>query len=149
MYESTLFKFLVYTIGGSIITFLFGGWNQSLTVLASFVAVDYVTGIAAAYYEGKKYPDDKNKGLNSNRGYWGIFKKSLMFMVIALLYQVDKLLGLNGHLSLMVGATWFYLGNELLSVTENLSRLDVPLPSQIKTAITAMKSKSEDKTNQK
>ena len=72
-----------------------------------------------------------------------------MFIVIALLFQVDKLLGLNGHLSLMVGGVWFYLGNELISVAENLARLDVPLPSQIKTAITAMKSKGEDKSNQK
>lgn len=149
MYESTLFKFLTYTVGGSIITFLFGGWNQSLTALAIFVVVDYVTGIAAAYYEGRKNPYDKTKGLNSNKGFWGIFKKFLMFIVIALLFQVDKLLGLNGHLSLMVGATWFYLGNELISVAENLARLDVPLPAQIKTAITALKSKGEDKSNQK
>ena len=53
----------------------FGGWNQSLTALAIFVVVDYVTGIAA-YYEGRKNPGDNTKGLNSNKGFWGIFKNS-------------------------------------------------------------------------
>lgn len=145
VYESTLFKFLTYTLGGSVVTFLFGGWNQALTVLSVFVVFDYLTGLAASYYEGRKNPDDVTKGWNSNKGFWGIFKKVLMFSVIALLYQVEKLLGLDGAFSLMAGATFFYIGNELLSLLENYGRLDLPMPPQMKTAITALKSKSEDK----
>lgn len=145
MYESTLFKFLTYTLGGSVVTFLFGGWSQPLTVLATMVVFDYFTGLAASYYEGRKKTEDKSKGWNSNKGFWGIFKKVLMFSVIALLYQVDKLLGLNGTLSLMTGAIFFYISNELLSLIENYGRLDLPMPEQMKTAISELKNKSDRK----
>ncbi|MGM1044912.1 MAG: phage holin family protein [Bacillota bacterium] len=145
MYESALYKFLVYTIGGSAITFLFGGWNQALTVLLTLVALDFLTGLAASYYEGRKNPNDQAKGWNSNKGYWGIFKKVLMFSVIAVLFQIDKLLGLSGNLSLMAGATYFYIMNEVISLVENYGRLELPMPSQMKTAITALKSKSDTK----
>ncbi|MFB4327342.1 holin family protein [Paenibacillus sp. CR_12] len=145
MYDSTLFKFLTYTLGGSVVTFLFGGWSQSLTVLATMVVFDYFTGLAASYYEGRKKTEDKSKGWNSNKGFWGIFKKVLMFSVIALLYQVDKLLGLNGMLSLMTGAIFFYISNELLSLIENYGRLDLPMPEQMKTAISELKNKSDRK----
>lgn len=143
MYDSTLFKFLTYTLGGSVVTFLFGGWSQPLTVLATMVVFDYFTGLAASYYEGRKKTEDKSKGWNSNKGFWGIFKKVLMFSVIALLYQVDKLLGLNGTLSLMTGAIFFYISNELLSLIENYGRLDLPMPEQMKTAISELKNKSD------
>ncbi|MGG3504990.1 phage holin family protein [Paenibacillus lautus] len=144
MYESTLLKLFYYTFGGSIITFLFGGWSQPLNVLATLVTFDYVTGLAASYYEGRKNVEDTSKGWNSNKGYWGILKKILMFSVIALLYQIDKLLGLNGNLSLMTGAIFFYIGNELISLLENYGRLDLPMPPQMKNAITALKNQDSD-----
>ncbi|GAB6930067.1 phage holin family protein [Paenibacillus sp. JCM 10914] len=144
MYESTLYKLLFYTIGGSVITFLFGSWSQPLNVLATLVTLDYVTGLAASYYEGRKNVEDTSKGWNSNKGYWGIIKKILMFSVIALLFQIDKLLGLDGSLSLMTGAIFFYIGNELISLMENYGRLDLPMPPQMKNAITALKSKASD-----
>ena len=59
---------------------------------------------------------------------FGDLQKVLMFSVIALLYQLDKLLGLDGAFSLMAGATFFYIGNELLSLLENYGRLDLPMP---------------------
>lgn len=149
MYESAFLKFLTYFLGGTVLTFLFGGWSQALTVLATLVVFDYATGIAAAFYEGRKNPNDKSKGLNSNKGFWGIFKKIIMFSVISVLFQIDKLLGLNGNLSLMTGATYFYIGNELISLIENYGRLNLPMPSQMKTAITALKNKSEEKSDQK
>ncbi|WP_431785766.1 phage holin family protein [Paenibacillus lactis] len=149
VYESTLFKFLTYTVGGSIITFLFGGWSQSLTILSLFVVFDYLTGLAASYYEGRKNPDDATKGWNSNKGFWGIFKKVLMFSVIALLYQVDKMMGMDASIGFMTAGIFFYISNELLSIIENYGRLGLPLPDQLKTAVTALKGKSGDRSNQK
>ncbi|WP_440110405.1 phage holin family protein [Paenibacillus sp. QZ-Y1] len=123
-------------------TYMFGGWNDGLVLLAVLCMFDYLTGIAAAAYEGVKYPNDKTKGLNSNRGYWGIFKKFLMFMVVATLYRIDILLGLEGALSFMMGGLFFYIGNELISLTENLGRLDVAMPKQLRQAISALQVKS-------
>ncbi|RPK28775.1 hypothetical protein EDO6_04302 [Paenibacillus xylanexedens] len=73
-----------------------------------------------------------------------------MFTVIAVLFRIDTLLGLNGTLSLAVGATYFYLMNEFISLLENYGRLDLPLPEQVKKAVSILKEKSgqEDKTKE-
>jgi phage-related holin len=49
---------------------------------------------------------------------------------------MDLLLGSD---VLMVGAIYFYLANELISVTENYGRLGLPLPDQIKRIIAVLK----------
>ncbi|WP_145413286.1 holin family protein [Paenibacillus xylanexedens] len=135
-------KFLL----GSLVTigaYMFGGWSEGLMTLAILCAIDYITGMAASVYEGKKYPNDPTKGLSSNKGFWGIFKKFLMFVVIAILYRIDSLLGLNGTLGFMLGGLFFYIGNELISLIENLVRLDVALPKQLKQAVAVFQQKSD------
>lgn len=136
----------VYLIGtyiGIIITYFFGGWTEALQFLMFLVIVDFFTGIYAAFLEGKKYPSDPTKGINSSKGYWGIFKKVLMFVVIAILHRLDSLLGIaDGNLSLMVGGIYFYLVNEIVSLLENLARAGVPIPDQLKAGIAALKSKA-------
>lgn len=149
VYESTLFKFLTYTVGGSIVTFLFGGWSDSLTILFTLMVCDYISGWSAAVYEGKKYPNDNTKGLNSRKGTLGVTRKAYIFMIIAVLYQIDKLLGLEGNLSLMNGASIFYIGNELISLLENYGRMNLPLPPQVKDAIAALKGKTETQKKDK
>ncbi|USB34353.1 phage holin family protein [Paenibacillus sp. YPG26] len=130
---------------GVITTYAFGGWNEALALLAILVVFDWFTGVCASLREGYKNPSDKTKGLNSNKGFLGIFKKFLMFTVIAILYRIDSLLGLSGTLSLAVGATYFYISNELISLVENYGRLDLPMPEQFKRAIGVLKTKSEFK----
>ncbi|WP_019687778.1 phage holin family protein [Paenibacillus polymyxa] len=137
-------KFLFYTLGGSILTFLFGGWSEALTVLTFLVFLDYLSGLAAAYVEGRRNPNDKDKGWNSSKGFWGIFKKVFMFLTIALLYRVDIMLGLTGALSLMTSVTYFYIGNELISLVENYGRMGWYLPPQIKQAIRILKGKENE-----
>lgn len=156
MIESLFLKISAYITGGSLVAFLIGGWSHSLTLLLFLCLFDWITGVAAAAYEGKKNPEDFTKGLNSNRGFWGFFKKFLMFCVIIMMYRFDIILGFSGSLSLMTASVWFYLGNELFSITENLGRLGVPIPAQFKALISVLKSKSEsvnilkeDKTNDK
>ncbi|MET3209876.1 UNVERIFIED_CONTAM: toxin secretion/phage lysis holin [Paenibacillus sp. PvR008] len=143
MFESVV-KFLLYTLGGSLLTFLFGGWSEALTVLTFLVFLDYASGLAAAYVEGRKNPNDISKGWNSSKGFWGIFKKVFMFLTIGLLYRVDIMLGLTGALSLMASVTYFYIGNELISLVENYGRMGWYLPPQIKYAIRILKGKENE-----
>lgn len=130
--------------GGAIVSYLFGGWSDPLALLALCCVLDWITGVSAAAYESYKNPEDPTKGINSDRGFWGIFKKFLMFSVIAVMYRFDSMLGLEGTLSLMTGATLFYLGNEVISLAENYGRLGLPMPPQIKTLIRTLKGKSEE-----
>ncbi|MFC3749248.1 holin family protein [Paenibacillus sp. GCM10012306] len=137
-----LYKIIIGA-SASVVTYFFGGWSDALALLAFLCVLDYMLGIAAAAYEGYKFPDDPTKGINSNRGFWGIFKKFMMFSVIAILYRVDLMLELTGTLGFMVGATSFYIGNELFSLAENYGRLDLPMPKQMRSVISVLRSKSE------
>ena len=122
----------VIAVGGSIISFLFGGWSSLLTILLAFVVLDYVTGVLAAAKEGK---------LNSEVGLWGIARKVAIFAVIAVAHLVDSALG-DAHL-FRDAAIFFYLANELLSIIENTGRTGVPIPEKLKGAVEVLRGKEE------
>ncbi|RAP77807.1 phage holin family protein [Paenibacillus montanisoli] len=120
----------VTALFGSLLTFSFGMWPESLTFLLVAMGVDYLTGISAAI---------KEKRLNSNVGAWGIAKKGIMLLVILLAHRMDILLELSGVA--MGGAIYFYLANELISITENLGRIGVPMPDKVRELIEVLKRK--------
>ncbi|RJE89763.1 holin [Paenibacillus sp. 1011MAR3C5] len=118
-------------IVGSIITFAFGNWVESLTVLVVAMGLDYVSGVAASIKEGK--------GLNSAFGAWGLARKGLMLLVILLAHRVDILLETSNVT--MGAAIYFYIANELISITENYGRMGLPLPEKIRKLIAVLKEK--------
>jgi toxin secretion/phage lysis holin len=109
---------------GSTITFAYGSWTESLNFLAVLMAIDYVTGVTAAMRDGS--------GLNSTVGFWGLFKKGLVLLVVLLAHRVDMLLGTE---MVMGGAVYFYIVNEFLSVIENFGRIGLPLPPGLRQVI--------------
>lgn len=132
MKEKTLYQSIV-AVGGSLLTYLFGGWSALLGVLVSFVVVDYITGVLAAATEGK---------LNSEIGLKGIGKKAFIFLFVAIGNLADTALGSTGNL-FRDAVIYFYLANELLSIIENAGRMGVPVPSILKKAVEIFNSKSE------
>lgn len=135
----TVFKSVI-AVGGSFVSFAFGGWSALLSVLAVFVVMDYLTGVAAAAKESK---------LKSNVGLWGIARKIMIFAIVAIAHMVDTILG-DAHLFRDI-AIFFYLSNELLSLIENAGRIGAPVPPVLQKAVEVLKSKSgevNDKSNQ-
>ena len=126
-----MFKTIV-AIGGAAASFLFGGWSSLLTILLTFIALDYATGVMAAAKEGK---------LNSEVGMWGIAKKVGIFVIVAVAHLVDRALG-DAHL-FRDAAIFFFLANELLSVIENAGRIGVPIPPMLRRAVEVLRGKSE------
>ena len=114
---------------GSIVTFAFGSWSEALTVLIVAMGIDYISGVAASIKSGR--------GLNSAFGSWGLARKGLMLLVILLAHQIDLLLGVKDVT--MGAAIYFYIANELLSITENYGRLGLPLPEKIRKIIEVLK----------
>ncbi|MEC0264413.1 phage holin family protein [Paenibacillus anseongense] len=55
-------------------------------------------------------------------------------------HRMDILLGSS---VIMTGAIYFYLANELISITENYGRLGLPMPDQVKQVIQVLKAKGE------
>lgn len=117
---------------GSAATYLYGGWDALIIALVVFVAADYVTGIAAAAYQGK---------LSSSVGLRGIAKKVFIFVVVALGHVVDVTLG-NTHTLIRDAVIYFYLANELISILENGGKMGAPIPPVITQAIEVLKGKS-------
>ncbi|OAB31771.1 holin [Paenibacillus macquariensis subsp. defensor] len=115
---------------GSAGTYFLGGWSELISFFLLAIVIDYLTGIAASLKEGD--------GLSSNVGFWGLAKKGLMLLVVILAHRLDVLLGAD---VIMIGAIYFYLANELISITENYGRFGLPLPKQIKDIIAVLKQK--------
>ncbi|SIQ93955.1 phage holin family protein [Paenibacillus macquariensis] len=120
---------------GSAGTYLLGGWSELISFFLLAILIDYVTGLAASIKEGN--------GLSSKVGFWGIAKKGLMILVVILAHRLDVLMGTD---VIMIGSIYFYLANELISVTENYGRLGLPLPNKIKEIIAVLKQKGGDQS---
>ncbi|XEC93264.1 holin family protein [Paenibacillus tarimensis] len=129
-------QFIVSSISGVIgviISFAFGYWPEALTLLLVAMGIDYITGVAAAV---------KEKKLNSDVGFWGLARKGLTLLVIILAHRIDILLEVGDMTKL--GAIFFYIANELLSITENCGRIGLPLPGQIRKIIEILKDKKQE-----
>jgi len=130
----SVFKVIV-ALGGGAASYLFGGWSPLLGVLLTFVIIDYITGVVAAGIEGK---------LSSEVGLKGIAKKVFIFVMVAVAHLVDQAVGLNVlPILLRDAAIFFYLANELLSITENAGRIGIPIPPFIAEAVALLRGKSE------
>ena len=114
---------------GTAATYLWGGWDAVFTALVVLACMDYVTGWAAAWVHGR---------LSSDVGRRGIARKVGMFVVVAVCNILDQLGGL-GEPILRTVAIWWYIGNEALSVVENLSEIGVPIPGRLRQALAVLR----------
>jgi toxin secretion/phage lysis holin len=115
---------------GAVVSFLYGGTFPMLGVLGMFVLFDYLSGIGAAAKEGK---------LSSEIGLQGIPKKLGIFMMVAIGYLIDRMLG-DGHM-VRDAAAMSYTLNELLSIIENAGRIGIPVPPVISQAVAVLQGK--------
>ena len=127
-----IFRYIV-AIGGSLVTYLLGGWSALIKILVAFVVIDYVTGVLAAAISGK---------LNSNIGLKGIAKKVFIFVIVACGHLVDNAMGSQDIVR--DAAIYFYIANELLSILENAGEIGLPVPDMLKNAIERLKGKEQD-----
>jgi toxin secretion/phage lysis holin len=62
-------------------------------------------------------------------------------LVIIITHRLDVLMGSD---IVMGGAIFFYLANELLSITENYGRLGLPLPERLKQMVQVLRARAGD-----
>lgn len=127
----TTIKTLI-AVSGAAASYLFGGWTHLLSILLTFVIIDYASGVAAAGKEGT---------LSSSIGRWGIAKKVMIFGIVAVAHLVDTALG-DSHM-FRDTAIFFYIANELLSLIENAGRLGAPIPPLLTKAVQTLKDKGD------
>ncbi len=63
-----------------------------------------------------------------------------MLTVILLAHRIDLLMGTD---IIKGGAIYFYLVNELISITENYAKIGLPLPNKLRQAIAILKKQEE------
>ena len=131
----------IFAGAGSIFAHTFGGWDSFLKALVMFMIADYITGMSVAlvFHKSRK---TKNGGASSEVGYKGIVKKMCIFLLVALAVRVDEISGTHYVRSATI---FFFLGNEGLSVLENLGLMGIPYPAFIKKALETIREKGEGK----
>ena len=120
--------------GGALVSY-FLGWNEALEALLVLMVIDYMTGLLAAYI----CPDMK---LNSTRGLKGICKKIMILLLVVLAHELEKAAGVPAVQSVV---TWFFIGNEGLSIIENAAKAGVPVPKRLRDTLEQLTKEQEAK----
>src|SRR5690606_14925969 len=106
-----------------------------LQILVAVVTIDYITGLGAAFV---------GKRLDSRVGSKGIVKKVGFFVLVALAHLLDKGTGMDAPV-LQTAVIWYLIGNEGISITENLAEIGVPIPKNLLDTLARLK--KEDTNN--
>lgn len=127
-------KYIIAAVGGFFGWFL-GGFDGFLYALFVFVIIDYITGIMVAILEKK---------LSSEIGFRGIFKKVLIFCLVAVGQIIDSQIIKTGSV-LRTAVIFFYLSNEGISILENVALIGLPVPQKLKDVLEQLKKDEENK----
>lgn len=109
-------KLAIAVIGGIIASAL-GGTDKLIYMLLFMVCTDLALGALKGA---------KNKGFSSSIFFWGLINKAIIFVVVALMVQVDNALGKIGFLR-NAFLVWFGIC-EGASIIENSAALGIPWP---------------------
>lgn len=131
----------------AMLTAYFGIVAVPITVLVVAMAIDYGTGMAAAW---------KQSELSSKKGVIGIVKKIGYLALVCVGMLVDWLIycGLQA-VNVNIGYTFFFgvlvtiwlIINELISILENLGTIGVPLPKFLVKVVKRLKVTAENVAN--
>jgi len=122
----------IAAIGGGLGYFL-GGWDGFLYALVIFVIIDYITGLMCAVLDRK---------LSSEIGFRGIFKKILIFSLVAIGHIIDKSVIGDGSV-IRTAVIFFYLSNEGISILENAAHIGLPIPQKLKDILEQLHNKGD------
>lgn len=123
---------------GTTVTLLFGQWNDALEALCVLMALDYATGVLAAYISPALM-------LNSSRGLKGICKKIMILLLVVLAHELERASGVPAVQSVVA---WFFIGNEGLSIIENAAKAGVPIPNKLRETLEQLSSEKKGESKE-
>ena len=123
---------VVFGVIGGFFTHWLGGWDILIKTILFLAITDYITGIIKAVYL---------KQLSSEIGFKGLLKKIVMFIVIAVAFVIQQLIG--GTVPLREVVIMFYIANEALSLLENAA-IFVPIPDKLKDVLLQLRDKDSE-----
>ena len=119
---------------GAAVGYYVGGFDGFLRTLVAFVVLDYITALALAI---------KEKKLSSDVGFFGIFRKILIFAMVAVANLIDNEIVGTGDM-LRNAVVFFYLSNEGLSLLENCAALGLHIPEKIRDVLINLRSSKDE-----
>lgn len=120
---------IVFGMAGGFLTYWLGGWDVLLKTIVFLATADYITGWIKGIY---------TKQLSSEIGFKGLLKKIVMFIVIAVSFVIQGLIG--GTIPLREVVIMFYIANEGLSLLENAA-VFTPIPDKLKSILLQLRDK--------
>ena len=124
---------------GSLVANTLGGWTADMKVLVFMMGADYLTGVlvAALWQRSDK---SRTGALDSKAGFRGLCKKGVILLLVWLGVLLDEALGVS---YVRTAVILFFLGNEGLSLLENIGLMGVPFPAFLKKALEALRDKGD------
>ena len=116
---------------GAVLGDFLGNMDGLVTVLITFVVVDYITGVLCAIVE---------KRLSSSVGFRGICQKVMIFCLVGIANLLDANV-LDAGSMLRTAVIFFYCANEGISIVENAARIGLPVPEKLTEVMRQLKSK--------
>ncbi|MED3804956.1 phage holin family protein [Lysinibacillus xylanilyticus] len=116
---------------GTIVSYSVNGLGMAVTVLIGFMAIDYITGIMSGIV---------NQNLNSRVGFNGIIRKIYYLMLVSSVYLLS--LVIPGIEYAGDGAAIAFCVLEFISITENGTKMGLPMPDFIRKILAIVKDKT-------
>lgn len=116
-------EFIKILCGGIVtaISGFFGGMDGIMYALVAFITIDYITGVAVAV---------KRRELSSEVGFWGLVRKVCIVALVGVSHFVDVYVMHTGDI-FRTAIALYYIGNEGISLLENIGNLGVKLPKKL------------------
>lgn len=128
----------VAAFGAAIINAL-GGWDVLLQVLVGMMAADYLTGLLVAGI-WQKSNKSTTGALDSKASFKGLVKKCMIILLVYVAVLLDAAIGTN---YIRAAVIIFYIGNEGLSLLENLCIMGVPHPAFLEKVLQVLHEKGD------
>ena len=124
---------------GTFVVHELGGWDSAMKVLVALMAADYLTGIlvASVWHRSNK---SKTGALESKACFKGLLKKGMILLLVWLGVLLDSALGAA---YIRTAIIIFFIGNEGLSLLENLGLMGVPFPAFLQRALEALREQGD------
>lgn len=124
---------------GTLIANALGGWDAAMKLLVAMMAVDYITGwlVAAIWHRS---PKSASGALDSNAGFKGLCKKGAILLVVWIGTMLDST---YGGAYIRTAVILFFIGNEGLSVLENLGLIGIPYPKFLNKMLEALQEQGD------
>ena len=113
----------------AVFSLIAGWWAQletAVQVLVVLMALDILSGMAAAFVERRASSDASLRG---------IVKKVLVILLVGTAHAVEPVVGFDASAYVAM----FFVAHEALSILENAGRAGVPIPVRLRSALVALK----------